>query len=125
MRTPNLKFILETILDDKSTPMSKQEKQTFLENIKNFSALGGDIYGKSDLDEITERVKNIVDQGERIMTESGDWFSDVAHKKNFKRIQEDYNLFESTAREMKQLQERLSLAYENIGQGLNRYYDMD
>ena len=49
MRTPNLKFILETILDDKSTPMSKQEKQTFLENIKNFSALGGDIYGKSDL----------------------------------------------------------------------------
>jgi hypothetical protein len=84
MRTPNLKFILETILDDNPTPMSKQEKQTFLENIKNFSALGGDIYGKSNLEEITERVKNIVDQGERIMTESGNWFEDARkHKKSF------------------------------------------
>ena len=59
------------------------------------------------------------------MTESGDWFESVEHKKGFKRIEEDYKMFEETAKEMSRLQERLSIAYENIGQGLSRYYDMD
>jgi hypothetical protein len=31
-------------------------------------------------------------------------------------------MFEDTAKEMARLQERLSMAYENIGQGLNRYF---
>ncbi len=124
MNTPNLKRILETILDDQPKPMSIDEKREFVNAVKNFSALGESVYGKGDLDSICERVKGIVDKAEKIMTESDDWFSDVAHKKNFKRIQEDYAMFEATAREMKQLQERLSMAYENIGQGLSRYYDV-
>ncbi len=32
MRTPNLKFILETILEDQPKPMSKEEKQQFVQN---------------------------------------------------------------------------------------------
>lgn len=124
MDTPNLKRILETILDDQPKPMSIDEKREFVNAVKNFSALGESVYGKGDIDSICERVKGIVDKAEKIMTESDDWFSDVAHKKNFKRIQEDYAMFEATAREMKQLQERLSMAYENIGQGLSRYYDV-
>jgi len=124
MSSPNLKRILETILDGQPQPMSKDEKRAFVEEVKNFSALGDSVYGKGDLESITERVKRIVTSAEKIMTESDDWFSDVAHKKNFKRIQEDYAMFETTAREMKQLQERLSMAYENIGQGLSRYYNV-
>jgi len=124
MDTPNLKRILETILDGQPKPMSIDEKREFVNAVKNFSALGESVYGKGDLDSICERVKTIVEKAEKIMTESDDWFSDVAHKKNFKRIQEDYSMFEATAREMKQLQERLSMAYENIGQGLSRYYDV-
>lgn len=124
MSSPNLKRILETILDGQPQPMSKDEKRAFVEEVKNFSALGDSVYGKGDLESITERVKRIVTSAEKIMTESDDWFSDVAHKKNFKRIQEDYAMFETTARELKQLQERLSMAYENIGQGLSRYYNV-
>jgi hypothetical protein len=124
MNSPNLKRILETILDGQPQPMSKDEKRAFVEEVKNFSALGDSVYGNGDLESITERVKRIVTSAEKIMTESDDWFSEVAHKKNFKRIQEDYAMFETTAREMKQLQERLSMAYENIGQGLSRYYNV-
>lgn len=124
MDTPNLKRILETILDDQPKPMSIDEKREFVNAVKNFSALSESVYGKGDLDAICERVKLIVERAEKIMSEDSDWFSEVAHKKNFKRIQEDYSMFEATAREMKQLQERLSMAYENIGQGLSRYYDV-
>jgi uncharacterized protein YukE len=36
-----------------------------------------------------------------------------------------YKTFESTAQEMSQLQERLAMAYEDIGQQLNKYFDVE
>ena len=124
MRTPNLKFILETILEDQPTPMTREEKQHFVQEVANFSALGDSVYGKGNLEEIVERVKTIVERAERIMTESDDWMTNVAHKKNNKRMHEDYRDFEQAARELKEAQDRMSLAYENIGQHLNRYFDV-
>jgi hypothetical protein len=125
MKTPNLKIILEMITGEEAPKMTRQEKTEFLESVKNFSALGESVYGKNNLQELCERVRDIVDKGQRVMTESGDWFESVEHKKGFKRIEEDYKMFEETAKEMSRLQERLSISYENIGQGLSRYYDMD
>jgi hypothetical protein len=124
MRTPNLKFILETILEDQPKPMSKDEKRAFMQEVANFSALGESVYGKGDLEDIVERVKNIIESADKIMTESDDWMSNVAHKKGNKRMHEDYRDFEQAARELKEAQERMSLCYENIGQHLNRYFNV-
>jgi hypothetical protein len=124
MGTPNLKFILETILEDQPKPMSKEEKRAFMETVKNFSAMGESVYGKGDLEEIVERVKNIVERADRIMTESNDWMTNVAHKKGNKRMHEDYRDFEAAARELKEAQDKMAIAYENIGQHLNRYFDV-
>ena len=124
MATPNLKFILETILEDQPKPMSKDEKRAFVQEIANFPALGDSVYGKGNLEELVERVKNIVERAERVMTESDDWMSNVAHKKGNKRMHEDYRDFEDAARLLKEAQERMSMAYENIGQHLNRYFDV-
>ncbi len=124
MSTPNLKRILETILEDQPTPMTKQEKQQFVQEIANFSALGESVYGKGDIEHIVERVKNIVENADRIMTESDDWMTNVAHKKGNKRMHEDYRDFEQAARDLKEAQERMSLCYENIGNHLSRYFDV-
>jgi hypothetical protein len=56
------------------------------------------------------------------MTEGPDWMSNVAHKKNNKRMHEDYRDFQQAAQELKEAQDRMSMAYENIGQHLNRYF---
>ena len=125
MRTPNLKFILETILEDKPQPMSKDEKRAFMQEVANFTALGESVYGKGDLEHMVERVKNIVENADRIMTESDDWMSNVAHKKNNKRMHEDYRDFEQAARELKESQDRMAMCYENIGQHLSRYFDVN
>ena len=125
MNTPNLKMILETLMNDQPQPVSIQEKRQFVESIANFSALGDSVYGKGDIVEIVERVKQIVNNADRIMTESDDWMTNVAHKKNNKRMHEDYRDFEQAARELKEAQDRMSLAYENIGQHLNRYFDVN
>jgi len=125
MNTPNLKIILETLLDGETPKMSNQEKRSFMQEVKSFSALGESIYEKTDLNAVTERVKNIVEKAQRIMTEKEDWFETVSYRQTNKRLDEDYKIFESTCKEMKQLQERLSMAYENIGHTLSRYYDVD
>ena len=124
MNTPNLKMILETLMNDQPQPVSIQEKRQFVESIANFSALGDSVYGKGDIVEIVERVKQIVDNADRIMTESDDWMSNVAHKKGNKRMHEDYRDFEDAARSLKEAQDRMALAYENIGQHLNRYFSV-
>jgi hypothetical protein len=125
MRTPNLKYILETLMDDQPAPLTKEEKQKFVQDIANFSAMGDSVYGKGDLEQIVERVKNIVQNADRIMTESDDWMTNVAHKKNNKRMHEDYKDFEQAARELKEAQDRMAMCYENIGQHLNRYFDVN
>jgi len=126
MKTPNLKFILETILEaDTPTPMTREEKQNFMQEIANFSVLGESVYGKGDLERTCERVKNIVERADRIMTESDDWLQNVAHKKGNKRMHEDYRDFEDAATTLKEAQDRMAMAYENIGQHLNRYFDVN
>lgn len=124
MKTPNLKMILETLMEDQPQPMSKEEKKQFVQEIANFSALGESVYGKGDIEEIVERVKRIVNNADRIMTESDDWMSNVAHKKGNKRMHDDYRDFEQAAREVKEAQERMAMCYENIGQHLSRYFDV-
>ena len=124
MNTPNLKMILETLMEDQPQPMSKDEKRQFVQEIANFSALGESVYGKGDIEEIVERVKRIVTNADRIMTESDDWMSNVAHKKGNKRMHEDYRDFEAAARELKEAQDRMAMCYENIGQHLSRYFNV-
>ena len=124
MSTPNLKFILETMMQDQPVPMTMQEKQAFKEAVRNFSALGDSVYGKNDIEEIVERVKNIVENADRIMTEDKDWFSNVSIKKENKRMYEDYKEFSEAAMQLKEAQQRMSLAYENIGNHLNRYFEV-
>jgi hypothetical protein len=125
MRRLTLKYLIETINGEHQQPLSKEEKQAFKEAVANFSAMSDSVYGKADLPQLTERVRNIVETAQKIVTEDADWFNELAHKKSFKRLEEDYKMFEETAAEMARLQERLSMAYENIGQGLNRYFDVN
>ena len=125
MNTPNLKMILETLMEDQQQPMSKDEKKQFVQEIANFSALGESVYGKGDIEEIVERVKRIVSSADRIMTESDDWMSNVSHKKGNKRMHEDFKDFMAAAEQLEQAQQQMSIAYENIGQHLNRYFDVN
>lgn len=124
MRTPNLKFILETILEDQPKPLSKQEKAHFVQAAKQFSHMKDSVYGKGDLEELTNRVRDMINKAEVITTEKGDWFDSVTVKRHMKDLQAAYKVFEATAKEMSALQQRLGAAYDDIGQGLTKYFDV-
>ena len=40
-------------------------------------------------------------------------------------MHEDYRDFEDAATTLKEAQDRMAMAYENIGQHLNRYFDVN
>lgn len=121
----NLKYILEMVNGEEQPKLTKEEKSEFVQNLKNFSAMGESVYGKGDLKEITERVRNIIERAEMIVNENADWFDKVSMNRHIKELNTSYKTFEATAQEMSQLQERLALAYEDIGQQLNKYFDVE
>jgi hypothetical protein len=121
----NLKYILEMITEDQPQPLSNEEKQEFLDQVKRFSEMGDSVYGRGDLQNLTERVKDMINKAEQITTEAGDWFDNVTVKRHMKNLNDSYRVFEATAKEMSQLQQRLSAAYEDIAQGLNKYFDVN
>ena len=124
MNTPNLKYILETILEDQPQQLSKEEKAQFVQAVQKFSHMKDSVYGTGDLQELTDRVRDMINKAEQIATEKGDWFDSLTVKRHMKDLQNAYKVFEATAKEMSALQQRLGAAYDDIGQGLAKYYDV-
>jgi CelD/BcsL family acetyltransferase involved in cellulose biosynthesis len=125
MNTPNLRRILEIMTgEEENAALTKEEKRQFMQDVANFSALGESVYGSGKLKDMTERVRDIVDKAQRIMTEDKDWFDNVTVSRHAKGLTDAYKVFESTAREVNQLQQRLEAAYEDIGTHLGKYYEV-
>jgi|TARA_R110000868_G_scaffold310172_2_gene571452 hypothetical protein len=121
----NLKYILEMMAGEQQAILTKEEKSEFVQSLKNFSAMSESVYGKGDLQTITERVRNIIERAEMIVNENSDWFDKVSMNRHLKELNNSYKTFEATSQEMSQLQERLAMAYEDIGQQLNKYFDVE
>ena len=121
----NLKYIYEMMDGEQQPSLTKEEKSEFVQSLKNFSAMSESVYGKGDLKQITERVRNIIERAEMIVNENADWFDKVSMNRHLKELAGSYKTFEATAHEMSQLQERLALAYEDIGQQLSKYFDVE
>jgi len=122
-----LKQILESIDDNESTQLTKEEKIQLVNQIKRFSSIGDQsIYNKQNIKETADTVRNIIERAKQMaLSETGDWFDSVTVKRHMKQLDESYKTFEKTAVEMSQLQERLSAAFDDIGMSLSKYFDVD
>lgn len=121
----NLIYILETLNGgEEQAKLTREEKQQFMDAVKNFSAMGESVYGKGNLQELTERVRDIVEKAQSIALQDEGWFDKMTINRHMKGLNESYKVFEATAKEMSQLQQRLSAAYEDIAEGLRKYYDV-
>ena len=119
----NIKALMEA-LEREPVQITKEDKKAFLESVKSFSQLGEGVYGRTNLQELCEKVKYMVEMANQVTLSEGDWFDGITVNRNMKEIANSYKVFEKTAQEMSQLQERLSAAYEDIGQGLSKYFEI-
>lgn len=103
--------------------LTPEQKQQFIEAISRFNEYGSSIYRSTKVMEAYKKIKQIVEFASgHIVEESGDWFDKVTLSRHSKKMQESLKLFEKTATEMTQLQQRLEAVYEELGQTLGRYY---
>lgn len=103
--------------------LTPEQKQQYIESISKFNEYGKSIYRSDEVSETFNRIKELVEfASKNIVDESGDWFDKVTLTRHSKKMQESLKIFEKTATEMTQLQQRLEAVYEEIGQTLGRYY---
>jgi len=105
--------------------LTPEQKKQYVESIARFNEYGKSIYRRDELKAAFSEIKNLVEfASKNIVDESGDWFDKVTLNRHSKKLGESLKLFEKTAQEMTQLQQRLEAVYEEIGQTLGKYYEI-
>jgi hypothetical protein len=111
--------------ETESPILTPEEKKAYIESISRFNEYGKSIYRRDELKKSFNEIKKIVEfASKNIVDESGDWFDKVTLGRHSKKLGESMKLFEKTAKEMTQLQQRLESVYEEIGETLGKYYEI-
>lgn len=111
--------------DTSSRKIHLNEKAQVLEEIKEYQTIGEVIYQSEGLKEAASRISKIVEKAEQmVLQENGEWFDEVTVKRNMKELNSKNAEFNKTVSEISKLQQRLESLYEEMGNGLSRYYEI-
>ena len=107
------------------SPMHNEARRHFLELISTYKTFGKKLQAEHDLAEIANTLGGIVDAATTFtQKESGNHFDPATVKRNMSDLGKLSSQFEKSALEAKQLQQRMSSLYEDMGHVLGRYFDM-
>ena len=95
-------------------------------SINNYSSLGENIYGNGNLKQVAETLSSIAEgAAQHTLSETEDMFDKVTVSRNMKELTGLSKQFGKVAMEANSLQERMSGLYEDMGNILGRYYDIN
>jgi hypothetical protein len=120
-------LIKETYDEKEAAPeMTTEAKKRFLEAVNNFHEHANGIYRDTNLKEISTAMNEIVEIAEQLtLQESEHWFDNVTVSRHMKQLKEAHKVFEKTAADMTEMQQRLEAAYDDMGSILNKYYKVN
>ena len=122
------KFSLKSLLGESFEEyyLTKENKKKFLEDVAKFNEFNTTIYRDGDLKEIAKKVTEIGKIAEHVaMTRIDDWFDGQSVRRDMKALAESTGIFEKTCKDMYMLQQRLESVYEEIGNRLSKYFDIN
>ena len=115
----------QTVFSEQPTPLTTEEKMAFREALKTFSQMGESVYGTGKLQEVVENLTKVVETANRLVTEESDDIVDnVNSSRHFKVINEALKQFSKSANEVMIHERRLAAAFEDIAQGIQKYYEV-
>ena len=95
------------------------------EALKNYNTLGETLYQQQSLKETAKSLSKIAEMAAtHTVQETEDWFDKVTVSRNMKELTNHSKSFAKIAEEASSVQQRLSGLYEDMGNILNRYYDI-
>ena len=107
-----------------------EEQEIDVEGLKNelseFNKIGEALFGKSNITDIAEKLSWIASQAKsHTLSETEDWFDKITINRNMKELTSLSKNFSKIAGEAKAVQERMSALYEDMGNILSRYYEIN
>lgn len=125
MKNIKLMGIIEDmgIMVDKRPKVNKHE---VIEAVKSYARVGKQIQVNNNIMGAAKQLSKIAEAAQNhILSETDDWFDGVSVKRNMKELKGLTGQFKKTAVEANATNQRLSALYEDMGNILNRYYDID
>ena len=100
---------------------SKQVKEA----LQNYNKLGEALYQQQSLKETAKSLSQIAEMAaSHTLQETESWFDKVTVSRNMKELTNHSKAFSKISEEASSVQQRLAGLYEDMGNILNRYYDI-
>ena len=94
--------------------------------ISSYNEIGEAIFGKSNISKISEKLSWIAKSAKsHTLQETDDWFDKITVNRNMKELTNLSKSFDKISSEANALQQRMGALYEDMGNILGRYYEMD
>jgi len=104
----------------------KVNKYEVIEAVKSYARVGKQIQVNNNIMEAAKQLAQMAEDAQNhVLSETNDWFDAVSVKRNMKELKGLTGQFKKTAVEANATNQRLSALYEDMGNILNRYYDID
>lgn len=115
----------KNVFQEGPAPLTKEEKRAFAESLQTFSQLGESVYSKRNLEEAVASLERMVETAQRLVNEASDDVVDsTAAGRHFNYMQNALKEFKKSANEILIHERRCSQAYEDIAEGLKKYYNI-
>ena len=123
---PYAKSFVKENEDEESLEMTTEQKHAFLEAVKAYKSFGETVYRNEGLSEVYESIRGLVEvAGKNMVKETEGSFDGITVSRHVKRMNESFKIFEKTLREVATLQQRLESSYDEIGETLGKYYEIN
>jgi len=104
----------------------KVNKHEVIEAVRSYARVGKQIQVNNNIMEAAKQLAQMAESAQNhVLSETNDWFDAVSVKRNMKELKGLTGQFRKTAVEANATNQRLSALYEDMGNILNRYYDID
>ena len=108
-----------------STQNLKISSEQVTEALKHYNKLGETLYQQQTLKETAKSLSKIAEMAaSHTLQETEDWFDKVTVSRNMKELTNHSKQFSKIAEEASSVQQRLAGLYEDMGNILNRYYEI-
>ena len=114
----------QTVFSEGPAPLTAEQKRAFSEAVKTFSQMGESVYGNGQLKEIVERISNIVETASQLVTEKEDLVDSVSASRHMKHVGGALKEFQKSANEVIIHERRMEAAFEDIAEGIQKYFDI-
>ena len=126
MKDIKLLGIVEDIGLNLADDRPKVNKHEVIEAIKSYARVGKQLYNGGGILEAAKQLVQMAESAQNhVLSETDDWFDGVSVKRNMKELKGLTGQFRKTAVEANSVNQRLSALYEDMGNILNRYYDIE